>query len=149
MKILKVVMTLALALLFISQVVQASQEPEAELSLGEQLVRQLWADMKARNIEAIEKMIAPGFQSVHEDGSRDREAEIELIKGLDLGEYTLSDFVVTENGPVIVVSYFVSVEETIEGESLSTEPAARLSVWLNTNGVWQWIIHANLKQLKK
>ena len=146
---MKVVMTLALVLLFISQVVQASQEPEAELSLGEQLVRQLWADMKARNIEAIEKMIAPGFQSVHEDGSRDREAEIELIKGLDLGKYTLSDFVVTENGPVIVVSNFVSVEETIGGERLSTEPAARLSVWLNTNGVWQWIIHANLKPLKK
>ncbi|MCD6318372.1 hypothetical protein J7M02_04835, partial [Candidatus Aerophobetes bacterium] len=56
-----------------------------EMGLGETLVRQLWEDMKEGNITRIEDYIAPGFQSVHWDGSRDRNEEIQLIKNLDLG----------------------------------------------------------------
>jgi len=33
---------------------------------------------------------------------------------------------VTHVGPVIIVSYFASAQETIEGERLSIKPAARL-----------------------
>jgi len=115
---------------------------------GEKMERQMWADIKARNWAAVESKIAPGFQSVHQDGARDREAEIKLIKGLNLGQYILSNFKVTQNGPVIIVTCSVAVEETIGGKRLSARPAARLSVWLKTDSGWQWITHANLKPLK-
>jgi len=115
---------------------------------GEKLERQMWADIKARNWAAVESKIAPGFQSVHQDGARDREVQIELIKGLNLGEYTLSNFQVTQNGPVIIVTYSVAVEETIGGKCLPKRSAARLSVWLKTDSGWQWITHANLNPLK-
>jgi len=85
---------------------------------------------------------------VHDDGARNREQEIELLKGLNIGEYTLSNFEVTQNGPVIIATYFVSVEETIEGKRLSTKPAPRLSVFLKTDSGWQWTAHANLNPLK-
>lgn len=117
-------------------------------SLGEKLVRQVWADMKAGNMEALEGYTSPGFQSIHQDGARSREAELQLIKKLNLGTYKLTNFKVTENGPVIVVTYFVSVEETIKGERLSSKPAPRLSAWLKTDKGWQWIIHANLKTMQ-
>ena len=115
--------------------------------VAEKVLQQLWADMKNQDIEAIEKTIAKGFQSVHQFGSNNREQEIDLIKGLNLGNYILSDIKITQNGPVIVATYFVSVEETIEGKRLTKKPAPRLSVFLKTDSGWQWIAHANLKPM--
>lgn len=148
MRVLKLVLVLVFVFLVINQSGAIAGESAAEFTLGKKLVRQLWADMKAQNMETVKKMIAPGFQSVHEDGARDRDAEIKLIRGLNLGEYTLSNFKVTRNGPIVIVTYFVSVRETIKGKRLSTKPAARLSAWLKTGSGWQWIAHANLKPLK-
>jgi hypothetical protein len=125
-----------------------AQECTTELNLGEDLVRKLWNDFKTQNISALEKKIAPGFQSIHEDGARDAKAELNLLKELNLDEYTLSNFEVTQVGPAIIVSYFVSVEETIEGKRLSTKPAARLTIFLKTDSDWEWIAHANLNPLK-
>jgi hypothetical protein len=148
MKIMKVVLVLIFSFLCTSQVALAGQESPSVLEQGEKLVRQVWGDMKSGNIEAIEKYTAQGFQSVHQDGARTREQEIKLIKGLNLGEYTLSNFMVTQNGPVIIASYFVSVAETINNKRLSSEPTPRLSVFLNTASGWQWITHGNFKSLK-
>ncbi len=148
MKVRKLVVIMTVVFLVISQSIVIAQECTPESNLGEDLVRELWNDFKTQNISALEKKIAPGFQSIHEDGARDAEAELRLLKELNLGEYTLSNFKVTQVGPTIIVSYFVSVEETIEGKRLSREPAARLSIFLKTDSIWQWIAHANLNPLK-
>ncbi len=140
---------IALGILFLV-VIEASvanQVCATQTSLGENLVRELWSDMKARNVLVLEEKIAPGFQSVHEDGARNREEELKLVGDLDLGEYTLSDFKATQVGEVIIVSYFVSTKETIGGKHLFGEPAARMSIFLKTESTWQWIAHANLKPL--
>ena len=149
MKTSKWMFIFVLACLAVSQGSIVSGDSEGTFSLGERLVRHLWADIKAGNVEALENVTAAGFQSIHEDGSRNRKEELQLIKGVNLGEYTLSSFKVTQNGPVIVVTYFVSVEETIGDKRLpGTKPAARLSAWLKTDDGWKWIIHANLRSLK-
>jgi len=117
----------------------------AQAADGEKLERTMWAAMKAKDWAAVEKMIAPGFQASHDYGVQDRAAEIKLIKGLNLGEVTLADFKVTQNGPAMVVTYTVAPQhETIEGKTLPTTPAQRLSVWLKTDQGWQWIAHVNL-----
>ena len=144
----KLLVTMTIVFLVISQRGVIAQNSTTELSLGQDLVRELWNDFKTQDISALEKKIAPGFQSVHEDGASDAQAELKLLKGLNLGEYTLSDFKVTQVGPAIIVSYFVSVEETIEGKRLSSKPAARLTIFLKTDTGWQWIAHANLNPLK-
>ncbi|MGD9788348.1 MAG: nuclear transport factor 2 family protein [Sulfuricellaceae bacterium] len=115
---------------------------------GEKLVRQFWNDMATQNIAAIEKYLAPGFQSIHQDGARDRAGEITLLKGLNMKKYSLSDFKETENGPVVIVTYFASTHETIGGKELSSKPAPRMSAWLKTGQGWQLIMHANLNPLK-
>jgi len=148
MNVGKLVVMMTVVFLVISQRGVIAQECTTELNLGEDLVRELWNDFKTQNISALEKKIAPGFQSIHEDGARDAQAELKLLKELNLDEYTLSNFKVTQVGPTIIVSYFVSVEETIEGKRLSTKPAARLTIFLKTDSSWQWIAHANLNPLK-
>ena len=116
--------------------------------IGKELVLQLWTDMKANNWMELQKQIAPGFQAIHQDGSRDNNAEIELIKGLNLSEYTIDNFKVTMEGPVIIVTYQVNVEETIAGNLIQKSSSMRLSAWLKSGDSWKWIIHANLVPLK-
>ena len=111
---------------------------------GEKLEKQMWEDIKAKNWKAVESKIAEGFQSVHPDGARDRSGEISLIKSLNVGEVTLSNFKATMNGDDIVVTYMISAQETIDLERLPTKPAPRLSVWKKGASGWQWMSHANL-----
>jgi hypothetical protein len=59
----------------------AGETPAAPgASEGEKLERQMAADIKAKNWNAVESRIADGFQSVHPDGPRDRAGEIALLK---------------------------------------------------------------------
>ncbi|MGC2352355.1 MAG: nuclear transport factor 2 family protein [Candidatus Udaeobacter sp.] len=114
---------------------------------GEKMEKQMWEDIKAKNWKVVENKIAEGFQSVHPDGARDRAGEISLIKNLSVGQIALSDFKSTMNGDNIVVTYMISVQETIDLERLPTKPASRLSVWKKGASGWQWISHANLNPI--
>lgn len=148
MNSLKLALIITLAILLTTVTALADQNATDEKGVGEKLLYQLWANMKKPDIEMLQKTTAEGFQAVHQNGANTREQEIELIKGLKLGKYTLSNIKITRNGPVIVATYLISVEETIEGKRLSKKPASRLSVFLKTDGGWKWIAHANLKPLK-
>lgn len=148
MKTLKSLLPLFLILLLSLSVVTAQEKPCPVTEQGMKLVQMVWKDMHDNNLDAIKKYIAPGFLSVHTDGARDMEFELNLIKNLNMGEYKLTDFTVKQEGPVIQVVYFVSVEETIEGKKLSSTPAARQSGFLKTDDGWKWIMHANLKAIK-
>jgi len=148
MKMSKCVLAVLFVFMSVAMSAVIAAGAEGKTGQGEKLVHQFWSDIAASNIQAIEKYMAPGFQSIHEDGARDRAAEIELIKGLNIKGYSLSNLKVTKTGPVIVVTYFSSVQETIDGKILSSKPAPRLSAWLKTDKGWQLIIHANLKPLQ-
>lgn len=120
------------------------------MSEGEKLERKMWTAVMAGDKAAIESMVGPGFQSVHQDGARDRAEELKLLEGLDPSLVKFSNFKVTEQGDTIIVTYDVSVSETIDGKKLpDSAPSPRLSVWLDTPTGWQWIAHANLKPLGK
>ena len=56
---------------------------------------------------------------------------------------------VTMEGPVIIVTYQVNVEETIAGNLIQKRTSMRLSAWLKFEESWKWIIHANLNPLKE
>jgi len=113
--------------------------------LGEQLVRQFWEAIRTEDAEALEAILAPGFQSVHQDGARDRAGELALCAGIDIDEYTLTDFVTTRQGATIVVTFMASVEETLDGVRTTTVPAARMAVFLMTEDGWRMVAYANLK----
>jgi len=139
----------ALALVAAGSNLQAAETTESNQALGERIVRQLWADVKATNMKALQKWFASGYQSVDATaGVMNREQEIETIKGLTLGKYELSKFKVTRNGPVMVVTYFATAPQTIKGKQLSGAPALRLTVFLKKESGWKWIAHASLMPTK-
>ena len=114
---------------------------------GEKMEKQMWEDIKAKNWKVVESKIAEGFQSVHPDGARDRASEIVLIKNLNVGRVEFKDFKSTMSGDNVVVTYMISVQETIDLEQLPTKPTPRLSVWKKGARDWQWICHANLNPI--
>jgi len=127
-----------IALLAFAVFLGVCQARAGEMSEGEKLEMKMWKAVMDGDNAAIESMVAPGFQSVHEDGARDRAGELKLLEGLDPAEVKLSNFKVTEQGGVIIVTYDVSVSETIGGKKLpDTAPSPRLSVWLETPFGWQ------------
>jgi Domain of unknown function (DUF4440) len=113
---------------------------------GEVLVKEVWKAMKDGNIDFIENIMDHAFQSIHQDGPRNRDEEIKLIKGLQMGDYNLTDFVVTKNVNTMNVAYFVEVTETID-DVVHTKRSARLTVFSKTPEGWKWISHANLLPL--
>jgi len=129
---------------------QAAPHSAAKTSEGERLEREIWADMKMPSSTTLEKKIAPDFLSIHTDGSRNRQQEIELIKKLKLGSYTLTNFKTQEHGDTIIVTYMAAVDEHIDGKHLSENATPRMSVWRkNKHNEWQIIAHANLHSLGK
>ena len=115
-----------------------------ETSEGERLERQMATDIRAKNWKAVESRIAEGFQSVHADGVRNRTEEIDLLKKMNMGEFTLSNFKSTNIGDNMVVTFTMTVTETIDSKRLPAKPEYRLSVWKKGVSGWQWICHANL-----
>lgn len=141
-------LSVAAVLLFSAFCLRAEQETAlGGASQGEKLEREMAADIKAKNWTAVETRLADGFQSVHPDGIRDRAGEIALLKGMNLGEFTLSNFKSTTIGDNIVVTFTMTVAETIDGKRLPAKSAYRLSVWKKGVNGWQWISHANLNPI--
>lgn len=122
-----------------------TMDPEVQ---GRELVKTIWAFMRAKSFDKLEKMMAPGFQSVHDDGARDRAAEIALIKRLDMGKVRITDIKVTGSGSALITTYNVATEETIESNRLPKKPAPRLSIFVKTDDGWKWAAHANLNLMK-
>jgi len=116
-------------------------------AVGEQLYRSLIAQISACNWTVVEAMFAPGFQSVHADGARDRATEIQTIKDEKIADCKLTNFVVTQSGDCLVVTHIQSVEETIDGQRLPVQSSPRLTVWMKNSDSWQMISLANLRPL--
>ncbi len=137
----------AVFLLISSTGYSAAEKDPAATEMGKKLLERFWMAVKNNDMNSIDQILAPGFQSVHQYGSGDRRNELELIKKLHIDSYTLTKIKVTRNGPAIVITYFVSVEETIKGKRLSKTPAPRMTVFVETEAGWQLTAHANLKPM--
>lgn len=132
-------------LLMVSGQAAFSAEPEmTDARLGEMLVRLFWADVKAKNWDAVASTFADGFQSVRVNGATDRVRELALYKKISIGNYKLTGFKVTRQGPVLTVSYRASVEEVFGGKKHTAKDVVRQCVWLNVGGKWKMIARAVL-----
>lgn len=120
------------------QVVLFAAAPNAET-----MEREMWQYIKSRKWNELESRIAPFYQAALFDGARSKEQYMGRARSLNINDFTLSNFSVTEGNGLFVVTYDAETSETFEGQRISSK-AARLSVWQQNNGIWQWIAHAVL-----
>ena len=65
------------------------------------------------------------------------------MKGMNLGPVQLKDFLVTQSGDNLIVSFWLAADEYHDGKALSSEFSPRLSVWKNKGDQWLCIAYAD------
>ena len=78
-------------------------------------MRQFWEEVRVADVDALERLLAPGFQSVRQDGARDRDEELALLATIDIGDSTLTGFVTPRQGATIVVTFMASAKRRSPG----------------------------------
>ena len=117
--------------------------------LGKKLILSFFEASGKGDQAALERTLAQGFQSVHTDGVRDRQGELDLIRDIKLGSPALANFKTTRNGPALVVTFQVNApDEVLGGKAVDEGSYERMAVWLDTDSGWKLIAYANLAPLK-
>jgi hypothetical protein len=103
---------------------------------GEQLERQLWSEIKAKNWSELEKHLAPLFVANSANATHDRAAAVARWKQFDLQSVSLADIQVQPAGTDFVVTATVSATGTIAGNRISAETFRTMTVWQQSGNGW-------------
>lgn len=135
----------------------AEAEPEAapaaeqdDTALATKLVTAFLDSRKAENatdVEARQALLAPSFQIVRSSGEI-YNAEEYASDTYQFEDYVLGGLNATRTGDVLVVSYVVALDTTLDGGKIDLGlPAPRLSVFQEIDGEWKMVAHANFAPL--
>lgn len=98
----------------------------------------------AKDTAALEAQMAPCFQRVGFDGTRDRAAELDAIKAMQVKDPRVSDVIATRCGDALVVTCQVAAAESGPAGALDASPSCRLGVWVQDGGAWKLAAWATL-----
>jgi len=143
---LLIVTTVLMMLFSGSSAAQTNSNAKEE---GERLSRQLWADIKNGNAQAINKTFSNGFQALDLGVIKNKADELKSLQSIKLGSYTLSNFNVTKVNNNYITTYTAVVDEVLDGQAVSSDPVGRLEVWEKSNSGWKIIARANPNSVKK
>ena len=106
-----------------------------------------WQAFKDKNSDAFKKLVDKDIRCVYADRlSTGRENELSDMQKWDMKSFEFSDFeMFSDEKDVIVTTYKVKVEGTVDGKDMSGTYNAG-SVWKLENGQWLAIFHTNIKQ---
>ena len=122
-----------------------TSDPTAE---GSALVNRFFTILQqpaADKVDQLKTFLAPEFQIVRDTGDH-LGKDAYLQNPASVATYSLSDLVATQGSDVLVVSYVVTTEETINGVTQSTAKP-RLSVFHWVDGEWRLAAHSNFGAL--
>ena len=109
---------------------------------AEQFERLLWQEIKAKNWNAVEPRLASTYVAQTAGAWRDRAAEMEHLKALDISEYSLGEVEVHPAGADMVVTYKMNLRGTSPGQPLELKDAPMMTVWQQVKGGWIAVAHA-------
>jgi hypothetical protein len=109
---------------------------------GEQLERQLWAEIQAKNWSELEKHLEPNFVSTSGDSRRDKTASIERWKQYELQSVNLAEVQVHSAGSDFIVTATVTLNGTANGKTISG-PVQTMTVWQQVSKGFVAVAHAD------
>lgn len=99
---------------------------------------------------ALAPYLAPEFQIMRANGvGYDRDGYLNKGVGTIVGKpgFSHEDIVATRAGDLLVVRYFLRIDEVIQGKPIKKR-APRLTVFRNVGGAWKVVAHANFGTTK-
>ena len=106
-----------------------------------------WQAFKYKNSDAFKKVVDKDIRCVYANRvSTSLQNELADMQKWDMKSFEFSDFdMFSDEKDVIVTTYKVKVEGTVDGKDMSGTYNAG-SVWKLENGQWLAIFHTNIKQ---
>ncbi|PYS84529.1 MAG: hypothetical protein DMF67_04830 [Acidobacteria bacterium] len=104
--------------------------------------RQVWDALKAKNWDGFAGLLSEDFTDVADDGIYDKAKTTDVIKKLDLTDYTFSDikFVKVDDDLAVLV-YTATEKSTYDGKPSPGKPTYNSSAWVNRGGKWLAAYH--------
>lgn len=115
---------------------------------GREALRVLWGALVDRSPEVVDKVLAPEFQVMREDGSSDDKRDY-IATGIPhvAAIPEISRVAVTGRGNVMVTRYVARVRETRDGRVVE-KTAPRLTVFRKEGDRWLAVAHGNFAELR-
>jgi Domain of unknown function (DUF4440) len=110
---------------------------------GEQLEKQFWDDIKAKNWKDLDPRLAPMFVTTSPDATRDRAASLERWKKWELQSVSVADVQVQSAGVDFVVTATVTVTGTVGGQPAPSQPVHTMTVWQQVSKGFVAVAHSD------
>jgi ketosteroid isomerase-like protein len=108
-----------------------------------------WGALVTGTVAAVDAVLAPEFQIMRADGtSYDKEDYLGSRLPVVAAIPEFSQMVVTAHEDLLVTRYYVSVQETRDGQTVEAH-APRLTVFRKDGDTWLVSAHANFATLEK
>ena len=105
-----------------------------------------WQAFKDKNEAEFKKLVDKDIRCVYDTGASNMAKELEGMKKWDMKSFAISDYdIFSDEKDVIVSTYTVKVEGTVDGKDMSGTYNAG-SVWKKEGSNWLAIFHTNIKQ---
>lgn len=117
-------------------------------SQGRVLVQRFFTLLREEDSSGLNALLAPSFQVVRANGGVQNKASY-LADPPKIDRFRITKVKGTRNAGALVVSYQLTVIETIGGIDQPTKPSPRLSVFHRQNGAWRLVAHANFNAIRK
>jgi hypothetical protein len=115
---------------------------------GKERVEAFFGAVQSGDPAAVEALMAPAGRVVRANGDViDRAAyltDLPVVSGFEIHDVSAH-----QSGDVLVVSYWVSTDEVVDGAQQPTTTAPRLSVFQWQDGAWRLLAHANFNAINR
>jgi hypothetical protein len=96
-----------------------------------------WEAVKKKDWDAFGKLLASDYIEALDDGVHDKTATLQLVKDLDLTDYTLSDWkLLPIDKDAAIVTYTATSKGTFKGQPFPPGPYREAAAYVNRNGEW-------------
>jgi hypothetical protein len=134
----------AVTAFFAAIVVAIAAPPDKDAIMARE--KAAWQAFKDKDAAAFQKLVDKDLRAVYDTGIQKMSDELADMKKWDMKSFAFSNFdSFSDEKDVIVTTYTVKIEGTVEGKDMSGLYNAG-SVWKKEGNDWLAIFHTNIKQ---
>ena len=125
--------------------------------IGEQLVKKLFNDLSNKDMKALNNEIASGFQAVTLGQIQnkvvfmndDKMSELAALQNVKTVDYTIDGFRTTQEGSVLVVTYWVAAPRKVSNGEIVSLKSMKLLCFVQTAEGWKAVAYAGFMPQKQ
>jgi hypothetical protein len=110
---------------------------------GEQLEREMWNAIKAKDWKTLDHHLAPTFVGASNAATRDRAAMLERWKSWNLQSVSVGDVQVQSAGADFIVTAVITIAGSLGGEPAPSQPIRTMTVWQQVSKGFVAVAHSD------